>query len=157
MTTYVGHLVIPLPHWGLTVLFSCQAIQLYGWQKNSIEKIILKKSYLSIFVTKTCIWSLSECVYLRFVPESIRWLILHEKFDKVERAIQRIKSFNNLPQSADVLQEIKMLKDRRMSDLSRKGNIVDLFKSTELRKRSFLLLLGWLVVLFSTFIWSVCH
>ncbi|XP_046854532.1 solute carrier family 22 member 6-A-like isoform X1 [Xenia sp. Carnegie-2017] len=83
---------------------------------------------------------------LWFVPESIRWLILHEKFDKVERAIQRIKSFNNLPQSADVLQEIKMLKDRRMNDLARKGNIVDLFKSTELRKRSFLLLLGWFTV-----------
>lgn len=71
------------------------------------------------------------------IPESIRWLILHEKPEKARKIIKRIAKFNKVPAPLDTLKvETKV-------DHINEHNILDMFKTPELRKRSVILFYLW--------------
>ncbi|XP_028406707.1 solute carrier family 22 member 20-like [Dendronephthya gigantea] len=82
---------------------------------------------------------------LCFVPESLRWLILHKKYDKAERVVRRIVMFNRLRCPEEILAEIKesrVLQDNRAKRI-RRPSVIELFRSRSLRKRSLTLILLW--------------
>ena len=81
--------------------------------------------------------------FFSFVPESPRWLIVHKQFDKVEKIVRRIVSFNNLPYPEQVMQGIKNYSIQYQTTPCQKATVLDLFKSPLLRRRTFILIIIW--------------
>ncbi|XP_028413345.1 organic cation transporter protein-like [Dendronephthya gigantea] len=108
--------------------------------------IQLALSFIPFILLLLCV-SLNQCLPV-FVPESLRWLILHKKYDKAERVVRRIVMFNRLRCPEEILAEIKesrVLQDNRAKRI-RRPSVIELFRSRSLRKRSLTLILLWFTV-----------
>ncbi|XP_028413363.1 organic cation transporter protein-like [Dendronephthya gigantea] len=89
-----------------------------------------------------------QLLLLCFVPESIRWLIVHKRFDKVENVVRRIVHFNKLPYPEEIMRKIGELdfQDGLKSRHDRKANVLDLYRTPSLRMKSFILIIVWFTI-----------
>jgi hypothetical protein len=95
-----------------------------------------------LFATPLFVINVSSS-FFSFVPESLRWLIVCKQFDKVEKIVHRIVSFNNLPYPEQVMQGIKNNSSQYQTTPGQKATVLDLFKSPLLRRRTFTLIIIW--------------
>ncbi|CAB4023822.1 organic cation transporter -like [Paramuricea clavata] len=75
------------------------------------------------------------------LPESIRWLLINNRFDKAEKVVRNICSFNKIIFPRDIFDKT-VNKIENKSDI-KNFTIVDIFKSSVLRKRSLIMMVVW--------------
>ena len=86
----------------------------------------------------------STSLSFRFLPESFRWLIAQERFDKAEEVVTKIVKFNNLEFPRDIFDDVvENNKTEERDPSSKKFTIIDLFRFRVLRKRSVILAWIW--------------
>ena len=81
-----------------------------------------------------------------FVPESLRWLLLHKRYKEAEKIVHRIVSFNKLPYPEQIMERIKgntCNEHTNETIQGRKPNIMDLFRSQSLRRKTLILIIIW--------------
>ncbi|XP_005103413.2 organic cation transporter protein [Aplysia californica] len=86
--------------------------------------------------------------YVCVVPESLRWLLMKGKFEKAEALIRKICQKNQVAFPAAEWQKLKEETSMKL-DLGseqKEHTMIDLVKTSQLRKRSFALLFIWLTI-----------
>jgi hypothetical protein len=82
----------------------------------------------------------------RCFPESIRWLLINNRVDQEEKVVRNISSFNKIPFPQEIFDKTvnenvqKTVENR--SDI-KSYTIVDIFRSSVLRKRSLIMMVIW--------------
>jgi hypothetical protein len=79
-------------------------------------------------------------------PESIRWLIAHNRLDDAHEVLMKCGGKKNEPLDEDTLKTI--VEDIRRAQVerekeSKKYTVFDLFRTPKLRKRSLILAVNW--------------
>ncbi|CAB3998813.1 organic cation transporter -like [Paramuricea clavata] len=75
------------------------------------------------------------------LPESIRWLLINNRFDKAEKVVRNICSFNKITFPRDIFDKT-VNKIENKTDI-KNFTIVYIFKSSVLRKRSLIMMVVW--------------
>ncbi|XP_077862435.1 organic cation transporter protein-like [Saccoglossus kowalevskii] len=92
--------------------------------------------------------------YYWLLPESVRWLIQKEKYDKAEKILHKAAKMNKVILPNDLFQEERKMageteKPVRYECMNEKqNNLADLFKTPNLRKRTINLCLIWFAISF---------
>lgn len=82
------------------------------------------------------------------LPESFRWLLTKKRLEQAEAVIDRISSFNSLPFPREEFNQVvdnSNKQDDKTDDVQKSYNIIDIFRSSVLRKRSIILGFVWYV------------
>ena len=83
------------------------------------------------------------------LPESFRWLLTKNRLDDAERVIEKISDFNDLPFPREEFNKVvdnSNKTDAKTEDVGKSYSIIDIFRSSILRKRSIILACVWYVV-----------
>ncbi|XP_050674821.1 organic cation transporter-like protein [Leptidea sinapis] len=81
--------------------------------------------------------------YIFFIPETPRWLIAMKRTDEACKIVERVAKINNRP--TDTLKEdINKYQELLERNTLKKGNILDLFKTPNLRKNILAMSFNWL-------------
>ena len=79
------------------------------------------------------------------MPESIRWLLINNRFDQAENVVRNISTFNKISFPKDIfdktVNEIEKTEANK-SDI-KSYTIADIFRSSVLRKRSLIMMVIW--------------
>ena len=81
-----------------------------------------------------------------FLPESFRWLFTKKRVDEAEQVVRRIATFNKLPFPRDVFDKVaqnSMKTETKVSGSRKNYTILDIFRSSVLRKRCLILAIMW--------------
>ena len=85
--------------------------------------------------------------YWWFIPESTRWLLANNKKEEAILQIQRIARSNRVVIPQDVLDKVIEVEVESNSDgEEKKPSLLDLFKTPNLRTKSFLIFFDWFVI-----------
>ena len=86
--------------------------------------------------------------FFSIVPESLRWHLVYNNFTQAEKIIKRTVTFNNLSFPHKLFDKIKCdsMKKDTLSTQNRKANLLDVFRSSELRKNTLILSAMWWVL-----------
>lgn len=83
------------------------------------------------------------CYCYRFVPESLRWLIMTNKMEQAETLVKKISKFNNLPYPEETVENLKLKSKVQLEQPSKEYTFMDLLRTPQIRKRSFVLFYLW--------------
>ncbi|XP_053392449.1 organic cation transporter protein-like [Mercenaria mercenaria] len=124
--------VVAVPSWAVqTVLFALVTWLLKNWQ------------HIHFF---TAAFGIPLLASYRFIPESFRWYVGHDRYKDAESIIKKVARINGKP--APDLSEIytmgKALKKEKETD--KKYSFWDIAKSKELRKYTVLLIFVWITL-----------
>ncbi|XP_075994141.1 solute carrier family 22 member 13-like [Genypterus blacodes] len=79
-------------------------------------------------------------IYYCFLPESVRWLMTHGKKEEVQREVRRAARMNGRTVPEDLLDKLEM------EGTSRKGNMLDILRRSDLRKRTLIMGFNWFAI-----------
>ncbi|XP_077862444.1 organic cation transporter protein-like, partial [Saccoglossus kowalevskii] len=117
---------------GLIVLGVCAALTDGNWRQ-----IQLIGGLLSVFFIP----------YIWLVPESVRWLIQKEKYDKAERILNKAAKTNKVSLPEDMFKEEREMaakaKEGNADKVLKKDTMLDLFKTPNLRNRTINICFNW--------------
>ncbi|CAD7092117.1 unnamed protein product [Hermetia illucens] len=83
--------------------------------------------------------------YYWLVPESPRWLFTVGKLDEASKILQKAAERNNLP-TENIRSDLeKTFKEKDSKDETSKGNVVDLFRTPNMRQKSLILIVTWFI------------
>ncbi|CAB3991007.1 organic cation transporter -like [Paramuricea clavata] len=98
--------------------------------------------YIQLMSTSVCLFQIGLVWCL---PESIRWLLINNRFDQAENIVRNISTFNKIPFPKDIfdktVNEIEKTEANK-SDI-KSYTIADIFRSSVLRKRSLTMMVAW--------------
>ena len=79
------------------------------------------------------------------IPESIRWHLLHGHFKKAEATVRKIVKVNKLQYPEELFEQIKQQSTKEIScpNTKQKVNMLDLYRSSSLRKLTIILTIVW--------------
>lgn len=83
----------------------------------------------------------------RLIPESVRWLLSKKKIKEAKGVIQKCAKVNGVSISDAKLDELlrKGETDKKNDDVQVTASVIDLFKHSNLRKRSLVIFFDWYV------------
>ncbi|CAL1289262.1 unnamed protein product [Larinioides sclopetarius] len=85
--------------------------------------------------------------YWKFLPESPRWLVSHQKYEEAANTLMRIAKMNGKNVNRqDILKKIKILGEKVQEEEKEEGtknNVLDLFRYPNLRKKFFIVTFCW--------------
>ncbi|CAK1555150.1 unnamed protein product [Leptosia nina] len=84
-------------------------------------------------------------VYVCILPESLRWLLAVKKTNEAIMLIEHVAKINKLP-TEDIERQIQLYYMENLRTGHRKGTVIDLFRTPNLRKH----------IMLMSFIWFVC-
>lgn len=80
----------------------------------------------------------------RFTPESVRWLVLHNRMEEAEKAIQRVVIMNRKPMpDLEVIRKVARREVERENRGGRKYTYLDLFKGWRLVRSTLCFSFTW--------------
>ncbi len=85
-------------------------------------------------------------VFYRVIPESVRWLVANKKYTEAECVLRKAAKFNgvSLPEDPFDVKKKSLTEIKGNAKASIKQcNIIDMFRTPKLRKRSFILFYSW--------------
>jgi len=84
---------------------------------------------------------------LRFIPESVRWLLANGKQEKAVKILQKVCSVNGVDISdKDIIEVLECDFEKKpiaLADAQPKASFFDLFKHPVILKRSIIIMLLW--------------
>jgi len=84
--------------------------------------------------------------FCRFVPESFRWYVGHDRIDDAKRVIRKMAKFNGKPlPDMDNFDDLQFKAEKEQEIDDRKYTFFDLVRTTHLRKITLLFLIIWRV------------
>ncbi|XP_028417308.1 uncharacterized protein LOC114541706 [Dendronephthya gigantea] len=108
-----------------------------------ISYLIQDWRYIQLFCTVT---GLLQIGLICVLPESFRWLLTKNRFEDAERIIEKITSFNDLPFPREEFDKVADNSNKfgvKKSVDEKNYSIIDIFRSSVLRKRSLILAFVW--------------
>ena len=91
-------------------------------------------------------------MFSSFLPESFRWLLTKKRVKEAEEVVAKIATFNKRPFPREIFDKVAqncMAMDTTILKVNKNYTIVDIFKSSVLRRRSLIMALVWYVSKFN--------
>ena len=84
-------------------------------------------------------------VLSRFIPESIRWHVLHGHFEKAEATVKKIVKVNKLQYPEELVELVKQDSKKKLAcpHTKRKVGVLDLYRSSSLRPVTIIMNIIW--------------
>lgn len=80
--------------------------------------------------------------YWWFIPESARWLINQNRLPEAKRLIKIAAKENKIKIDDDTLDNL-LVPENKTTNNQRQANVLDIFRHSNLRKRTFIILFDW--------------
>ncbi|XP_060564193.1 organic cation transporter protein-like [Ruditapes philippinarum] len=117
--------------WGLSVMtVPFLAYLIPNWRH--LQLVISLPSVVAVF-------------YFFVIPESLRWLILKNKVEKVEAQLSTISAWNRIDFPHNAWEDLKLQLGTMIKDV-KQYSMLDLLKTPKLRKRSLVLFYLWFAI-----------
>ncbi|XP_023954324.1 organic cation transporter-like protein isoform X2 [Bicyclus anynana] len=81
--------------------------------------------------------------YIFLVPETARWLIAVKRTDEAVHVLERVAKVNNLP-TQNIRRDVELYQESLEKSQLKKGSLLDLFKTPNLRKNICAMSFNWL-------------
>ncbi|KAF7641277.1 hypothetical protein LDENG_00286460 [Lucifuga dentata] len=107
------------------ILLPGLAFSIHNWR---ILQLVLFCPVLLVLGTYYCI-----------LPESVRWLMTQGRKEEVQKEVQKVARINGRRVPEDLLDNLEM------EGKSRRGNMLDIFRKSYLRKRTLIMGFNWFV------------